>query len=48
MPMSGFWFGVANLVVKRPALILIVCIAALSPLAVIGGGRSRITANSPI
>ncbi len=36
MPMSGFWFGVADLVVTRPGMILVVSIAALTPLAVVG------------
>ena len=40
MPLSGFWFGVADLVVRRPGTILVLCIAALTPLAVIGS-RTR-------
>lgn len=40
MPLSGFWFGVADLVVRRPGTILVLCIAGLTPLAVIGA-RTR-------
>ena len=40
MPMAGFWFAVADLVVKRPALILILSVIALTPFAVIGA-RTR-------
>ncbi|MGE3819217.1 MAG: MMPL family transporter, partial [Isosphaeraceae bacterium] len=29
MPLSGFWFGVADLVVQRPGLILILCLAPM-------------------
>lgn len=36
MPLSGFWIKVADLVVRHPALILLGCILALTPLAVIG------------
>jgi putative drug exporter of the RND superfamily len=36
MPFASFWFSVANLVVSHPALILIVCVAALTPLAIVG------------
>lgn len=34
--MSGFWLGIADLVVKYPLSILTVCLAGLIPLAVIG------------
>lgn len=40
MPFSGFWFGVADLVVRRPGAILALCILALAPLAVVGA-RTR-------
>ena len=40
MPLSGFWLGVADLVVKRPGAILGLCILALAPLALIGS-RTR-------
>jgi RND superfamily putative drug exporter len=36
MPLSGFWLAVADLVVKRPGLILGLCVLAMVPLAVIG------------
>lgn len=36
MPLSGFWVKVANLVVRYPLGILVGCVAALIPLAVIG------------
>ena len=36
VPMSGFWAGVADLVVRRPGVILALCVLALTPLAVIG------------
>ena len=36
LPMSGFWAGVADLVVRRPGVILALCVLALTPLAVIG------------
>lgn len=36
MPLSGFWFGVADLVVQRPGLILILCLAPMIPLAYVG------------
>ena len=36
MPFSRFWFSVANLVVSHPALILLTCVAALTPLALVG------------
>ena len=36
MPMSGFWLSVADLVVRRPGLILTASVAALVPLAVVG------------
>ena len=36
MPLSGFWTWVADLVVKRPAMILIVSLVALTPLAIVG------------
>jgi RND superfamily putative drug exporter len=35
-PMTGFWLGVADLVVTHPLLILGICLAGLLPLAVIG------------
>ena len=35
-PMSGFWIGVADLVVRCPGLILAISVLALTPLAVIG------------
>jgi RND superfamily putative drug exporter len=35
-PISGFWASVANLVVRRPGLILLMSLAALVPLAVVG------------
>lgn len=38
MPLSGFWLAVADLVVKRPGMILTVCVLALTPLAVVGAG----------
>jgi putative drug exporter of the RND superfamily len=34
--LSGFWASVSNLVVRRPGLILVVCVVALVPFAVIG------------
>ena len=34
--MTGFWLGVADLVVTHPILILGICLAGLLPLAVIG------------
>ena len=34
--MTGFWLRVADLVVKYPILILVICLAGLIPLAVIG------------
>ncbi len=40
LPLSGFWLSVANLVVKRPGTILFLCIAALTPLAIVGA-RTR-------
>ena len=40
MPLSGFWLRVADLVVERPGLILVVCVLALTPLAVVGA-RTR-------
>ena len=36
LPMSGFWAGVADLVVRRPGVIMALCVLALTPLAVIG------------
>ncbi len=36
MPLSGFWVKVADLVVRFPLLILVVCIAALTPFAIVG------------
>ncbi len=36
IPMTGFWIHVANLVVKYPVLILTLCLAGLTPLAIIG------------
>ncbi len=36
MPLSGFWLGVADLVVKRPGLILVLCVLGLTPLAIVG------------
>lgn len=36
MPLSGFWLAVADQVVRRPGMILVVCVAALTPLAVVG------------
>ena len=36
LPMSGFWAGVADLVVRRPGVIMAICVLALTPLAVIG------------
>ena len=36
LPMSGFWLGVADLVVKHPGLILAICILGLTPLAIVG------------
>ena len=36
VPMTGFWLGVADLVVTHPILILGICLAGLLPLAVIG------------
>ncbi len=38
LPLSGFWTWVADLVVKRPGIILIVSLAALTPLAIVGAG----------
>jgi putative drug exporter of the RND superfamily len=38
MPLSGFWLAVADLVVRRPGMILIVCVLALTPLAIVGAG----------
>jgi RND superfamily putative drug exporter len=35
-PLSGFWVGIADLVVNYPAMILAVSLIALAPLAVIG------------
>ena len=40
MPLSGFWLAVADQVVKRPGVILSVCVLALLPLAVVGS-RTR-------
>jgi RND superfamily putative drug exporter len=37
VPMTGFWIRIANMVVRHPLAILTVCLAALAPLAVIGG-----------
>jgi RND superfamily putative drug exporter len=42
MPLSNFWLGVADLVVKRPGAILGLCVLVLAPLALIG---SRTRAN---
>ena len=36
LPMKGFWVGVADLVVKYPLAILLVCLAVIGPLAVVG------------
>jgi RND superfamily putative drug exporter len=36
MPLSGFWMKIADLVVRYPVRILILCTVALAPLAVIG------------
>ena len=36
MPFSSFWFSVADLVVKRPGLILILSVLALTPFAMVG------------
>jgi RND superfamily putative drug exporter len=40
LPPTGFWVGVADLVVNRPLTILAVCLAVLAPLAVVGA-RAR-------
>lgn len=40
LPMSGFWLGVADLVVRRPVAILALCVLGLTPLAVVGA-RTR-------
>ncbi len=39
-PMSGFWVAVATLVVRHPVWILVVCLSALLPLAVVGAGTT--------
>jgi RND superfamily putative drug exporter len=36
MPMSNFWFRVADVVVKRPGMILTLCLLGMAPLAVVG------------
>lgn len=36
LPLSGFWLKAANLVVRYPVRILVLCVLALTPLAVIG------------
>ena len=36
LPLSGFWLGVADVVVRRPGMILGLCVLAMSPLAYIG------------
>jgi RND superfamily putative drug exporter len=36
LPMSGFWAGVADVVVRRPGVIMALCVLALTPLAIIG------------
>ena len=36
MPLSGFWLGVADQVVRRPGTILLLCILPMAPLAYIG------------
>lgn len=36
LPLSGFWIKVADLVVAHPIAILVTCVAALTPFAVIG------------
>jgi RND superfamily putative drug exporter len=43
LPMSGFWAGVADLIVRRPGVIMALCVLALTPLAVIG---ARTKSNS--
>jgi RND superfamily putative drug exporter len=40
LPLRGFWVGVAGLVLKHPLTILAVCLAILTPLAVVGA-RTR-------
>jgi RND superfamily putative drug exporter len=40
LPSTGFWVGVANLVVNHPLAILVVCLMVLAPLAVVGA-RAR-------
>ena len=39
-PLYGFWIAVADQVVRRPGLILTLCVLALAPLAVVGA-RTR-------
>src|SRR5262249_48129022 len=36
MPMSKFWFRVADVVVKRPGVILTLCLLGMAPLAAVG------------
>lgn len=36
MPLGGFWVKVANLVVRYPIIILLLSVAALTPLAIVG------------
>jgi RND superfamily putative drug exporter len=36
VPLSGFWVKVAGLVVRHPLIILVVCVAALTPFAIVG------------
>ena len=40
LPLTGFWVGVADLVVNHPLTILAACLAVLAPLAVVGA-RAR-------
>ena len=40
LPLTGFWVGVADLVVNHPLMILAVCLVVLAPLAVVGA-RTR-------